>query len=58
MGAERAGPRRENYVLQLKSGNKNWTCYVPENVWNKYEQGSTTPVQVRMVGGVDCASLK
>ena len=58
MGAERAGPRSESYVLQLQSGGKTWTCNVPEGVWNKYEQGSTAPVQVRMVGGVDCASLK
>ena len=58
IGAQRAGPRRESYVLQLTSDKKNWTCNVPQNVWNKYEQGSTTPVQVRMVGGVDCASLK
>lgn len=58
MGAERAGPRRESYVLQLQSGGKTWTCNVPENVWSKYAQGSTAPVQVRVVGGVDCASLK
>ena len=58
MGAERAGPRSESYVLQLQAGGKNWTCNVPESVWNKYEQGSAAPVQVRTVGGVDCASLK
>lgn len=58
MGAERAGPRRESYVLQLQSGGKVWTCDVPESVWNKYQQGATAPIEVRTVGGADCASLK
>lgn len=58
MGAERAGARRESYELQLQSGGKTWTCNVPESVWAKYEQGSTTPIEVRVVGGADCASLK
>ncbi len=58
MGAERAGPRRESYVLQLQSGGKVWTCDVPESVWNKYQQGATAPIEVRTVGGADCSSLK
>lgn len=57
-GAERAGQRSESYVLQLQAGGNNWTCNVPESVWSKYAQGSTTPLQVRTVGGADCASLK
>ncbi len=58
MGAERAGPRSENYVLSLQSEGKTWTCNVSESVWNRYEQGTSAPIQVRMTGGVDCASLK
>lgn len=58
MGAERAGVRSERYVLSLQSGSKTWTCNVPEAVWNKYEEGTSLPVRVRMTGGVDCASLK
>ena len=58
MGAERDGPRSESYVLSLQSEGKTWTCNVSESVWNKYEQGTTAPIQVRMTGGVDCASLK
>lgn len=58
MGSERAGQRSENYVLHLQAGGKTWTCNVSENVWNKYEQGMTTPLQVRMTGGADCSSLK
>lgn len=58
MGAERAGQRSESYVLQLKSGNKTFSCNVPESVWAKYEQGTLAPVKVRMTGGVDCSSLK
>ena len=57
-GAERAGQRSESYVLSLQSGSKTWTCNVSESVWNKYEQGMTAPLQVRMTGGVDCSSLK
>lgn len=58
MGAERAGSRSESYVLSLQSEGKTWTCDVSETVWNKYEQGTTTPLQVRMTGGADCSSLK
>lgn len=58
LGAEREGPRRESYGLTLASGSKSWTCAVSETVWNKYEQGSTTPLKVRMTGGADCDSLK
>ncbi len=58
MGAERAGARSERYVVSLQSGNKTWTCDVPEAVWNKYEEGTSLPVRVRMTGGVDCASLQ
>ncbi|MEO7107170.1 MAG: hypothetical protein ABIZ09_12420, partial [Rhodoferax sp.] len=58
LGAERAGTRRESYVLQLQAGGKNWTCNVPENVWIKYAQGATAPLQIRTVGGADCSSLK
>ena len=58
VGAEREGPRRENYTLTLASGGKTWTCSVSENVWRKYEDGSTTPIKVRFTGGADCDSLK
>ncbi len=58
VGAEREGPRRENYTLTLASGGKTWTCSVSENVWRKYEDGSTTPIKVRLTGGADCDSLK
>jgi len=58
LGSEREGARRENYVLTLASGGKTWTCNVSETVWNKYEQGSTTPLKVRLTGGADCDSLK
>lgn len=58
LGTEREGSRSENYVLTLTSGAKTWTCTVGETVWNKYQQGSTTPIKVRMTGGADCDSLK
>ena len=58
MGAERAGQRSESYVLSLQSDGKTWTCNVPESVWNRYPQGATAPLQIRMVGGADCSSLK
>ena len=58
MGAERAGPRSESYVLSLQSEGKTWTCSVSESVWTKYEQGTTAPLKVRMTGGADCSSLK
>ncbi len=58
MGAERAGPRSESYVLSLQSEGKTFTCNVSESVWNKFEQGMTTPLKVRMTGGADCGSLK
>ena len=55
MGAEREGARSERYVLSLQSGSKTWTCDVPEAVWNKYQEGTNLPVQVRMTGSMDCA---
>ncbi len=58
MGAERAGQRSEKYVLQLQAGGKSYSCNVPESVWQKYEQGTAAPVQIRLTGGVDCSSLK
>lgn len=58
MGAERAGPRSESYVLSLLSDGKRWTCNVSEAVWNKYQEGAALPIKVRRVGGVDCSSLQ
>lgn len=58
LGAERPGARSENYVLTLTIKGKTTTCNVPEAVWRKYEDGSTATIQVRMTGGVDCASLQ
>lgn len=58
MGAERAGPRSETYVLSLQSDGKRWTCNVPEAVWSKYQDGAAVAIQVRRVGGADCSSLK
>ena len=58
LGAEREGTRRESYVLQLQSGGKSWTCEVPLEVWTKYQEGASLPIQVRMTGGADCSSLK
>lgn len=58
LGAEREGTRHESYVLLLQSGGKTWTCEVPFEVWNKYQEGTNLPVQVRMTGGVDCSSVK
>ncbi len=57
-GMEREGARSENYVLTLSAQGKTWTCSVPEAVWRKYTEGTATPVKLRMIGGVDCASLK
>lgn len=57
-GAQRAGARSERYVVSLQSGGKSWSCDVPEALWNKYEEGVSVPVQVRRIGGVDCASLQ
>lgn len=58
LGAEREGPRRENYELTLSACGKTWTCNVPESVWGKYREGTTTPIKVRMTGGADCGSLR
>ena len=58
LGAEREGARRESYVLSLQSGGKSWTCDVPFEVWNKYQEGASLPIQVRLTGGADCSSLK
>jgi uncharacterized protein YifE (UPF0438 family) len=58
LGSEREGPRRENYVLTLASGDKTWTCNVPESVWSKYQEGTKTPLKVHLTGGADCDSLK
>ena len=58
MGAERAGQRSESYVLALQSDGKRWTCNVPESVWNKYQEGASLPIKVRLVGGAVCSSLK
>ena len=58
LGAEREGTRHENYVLSLQSGGKTWACGVPFDVWTKYQEGASLPIQVRMTGGVDCGSLK
>jgi hypothetical protein len=57
-GSEREGARRESYVLTLGSGGKTWTCNVSEAIWNKYQEGTTTPIKVHLTGGADCASLK
>lgn len=58
LGAERTGARSERYGVSLRSGDKTWSCDVPEAVWNKYEEGTSVSVQVRRIGGVDCASLQ
>lgn len=57
LGTEREGQRQEKYELTLQSKGKTWTCVVPQDVWDKYEEGSTTTVQVRLSGGANCASL-
>jgi hypothetical protein len=58
LGAEREGQRRESYALSIHGSGKSWTCNVTESVWSRYQQGATAPVMVRMIGGVDCSSLK
>jgi hypothetical protein len=58
LGSEREGARRESYVLTLASDKQTWTCELPEIVWAKYQQGSSAPLKVRLIGGADCASLK
>ncbi len=30
----------------------------PDGVWTKHPEETTTPIKVRMTGGVDCGSLK
>lgn len=58
MGAEREGPRSERYVLNLELNGKRASCNVSEAVWNKYQEGVSLPIKTRMIGGVDCSSLK
>ena len=58
MGAEREGPRSERYVLNLELNGKRSSCNVSEAVWNKYQEGASLPIKTRMIGGVDCSSLK
>jgi hypothetical protein len=58
LGAEREGPRRERYTLSLTAGGKSWQCDVPLAVWERYPEGSSTPLKVRLTGGADCGSLK
>ena len=58
IGAEREGARREVYELTLTSGGKSWSCKVSESIWTKTQQGSTTQVKVRMIGGPDCSTIQ
>lgn len=58
LGAEREGPRRERYILSLAAGGKSWQCDVDQTVWERYPEGSSTPLKVRLTGGADCGSLK
>ena len=57
LGAQRAGPRLEKYTVKLASGGKSWSCDVPEALWKQLNEGTLTPVKIRMTGGADCSSL-
>ncbi|MRR51802.1 MAG: hypothetical protein EG825_12980 [Rhodocyclaceae bacterium] len=58
LGTEREGARRERYTLKLTAGGKSWQCDIPQSVWERYPEGSSTPLKVRLTGGADCGSLK
>ena len=59
-GAERAGVRREDYVVQLrdaKSG-KTHDCSFAEDKWRAFVDGSRHKMKVRMIGAAVCDSLQ
>jgi Zn-finger nucleic acid-binding protein len=59
LGAEREGPRREAYVLELRgSDGAPYSCTVPLSTWQALADGATRPVRVGVLtGAVDCGQL-
>jgi hypothetical protein len=59
LGAERAGPRRETYTLQLRGADgKDYACAVTSDRWASLSDGATRPVKVGVLtGAVDCDHL-
>jgi Zn-finger nucleic acid-binding protein len=59
LGAEREGPRRETYRLELRSAaSKTYACTVRPDRWAALEDGATRPVKVGVVtGSADCDAL-
>jgi hypothetical protein len=59
-GAERAGARREDYVVQLRDAGsgKTHACSFAEEKWRAFADGSRHKMKVRMIGAAVCDSLQ
>jgi hypothetical protein len=59
-GAERAGARREDYVVQLRDARtgKKHECSFAQDRWNALPAGSRHTMKIRMIGAAVCDSLR
>lgn len=58
LGDERAGQRRERYVLDLSDSGETWQCEVPQALWERVRPGAAVALQVRALGGAVCDSIR
>jgi len=59
-GCERQGEKSETYTVTLKDQKSGETdgCTFAKDKWASFKKGSKWKGKVRMVGGIDCSSLK
>ena len=61
LGCQKKGKKSETYTVHFQDSldsSKTYTCAFAHDVWKMYKENSQYDAEVRLLGGLDCASIK